>query len=433
MNTGDIMNTFDNAKEQFEEALRHIDISDDAKECLSMPKEIMTASIPVRMDDGSLKIFTGHRVHYNNSLGPTKGGIRYHPGVTLDEVQSLAFWMTFKCAVMGLPYGGAKGGITVNPKEISKKELERLSRGYVQAFYDFIGPDKDIPAPDVYTNATIMGWMADEYSKISRSYLPAAFTGKPLSLGGSKGRDVATALGGYYIIKNLVNKLGMQEKGLRVSVQGFGNAGYNIARFLHDDEYRVIALSDSKGGIVCKDYCFDPVKIMGAKKSKGMIDGVYYKGTVHDDNDHEHVSNTGVLETECDILIPAAIENQITKDNADKIKAKIILELANGPVTPEADRILAKKGIIVVPDILANAGGVTVSYFEWIQNRQGYYWSEKKIFDKLQKLMTTAFEDIYSIMTAKKCTLRVAAYIHAIKKIVEAIEAKGTKEFFSKE
>ncbi|MCF7861462.1 Glu/Leu/Phe/Val dehydrogenase [Candidatus Woesearchaeota archaeon] len=425
------MSTFENANSQFEEALKYMDISQDAKDILKASKEEMTASIPVRMDDGSLKVFEGHRVHYNDSLGPTKGGIRYHPDVTLDEVKSLAFWMTFKCAVVGIPYGGGKGGVTVNPKEISKQELERLSRGYVQAFYDFIGPDKDIPAPDVYTNETIMGWMTDEYSKIARAYTPAAFTGKPLSLGGSQGRSVATSLGGFYVLKDLVKKLGMEGKGLKVAIQGFGNAGYNIARFLHDEEYRVIGLSDSKGGIVCKDYCFDPVKIMGAKKSKGMIDGVYYKGTVHDEKDHEHVSNNELLETDCDILIPAAIENQITEKNAPKIKAKIILELANGPVTPEADKILADKGIIVVPDILANAGGVTVSYFEWVQNRQGYYWAENEVFEKLQNIMCNAFQNIYSIMTVKKCTFRTAAYIYATTRIVEAIEAKGTKEFFN--
>src|SRR3989338_2942460 len=420
---------FENAVKQFEKATRFFKVSDDAKKTLENQKQIIEVSIPVRMDNGKLEIFKGYRVHYNDILGPTKGGIRYHPNVDMDEVKTLAFWMTFKCAVVGIPFGGAKGGVIVNPKKLSKQELERLSRGYIRGIYEFIGPDIDIPAPDVYTNETIMGWMADEYSRISRKLTPAVITGKPVSLGGSKGRDDATARGAYYIIREYAKKHNLDEKKLRVAVQGFGNAGYHIARLLHDDGYKIVALSDSKGGIYTKTGSLHPDSILKVKQEKGMIDGVYCRGTVCDDIEHEDVTNEQLLELDVDILIPAALENQITEKNADRIKAKLIVELANGPTTIEADEILFKKGVTIIPDILANAGGVSVSYFEWVQNRAGYYWELETVQERLKKLMVMAFEEVLKAREEHKTSFRTAAYIYASKKLVAAIEAKGTEEF----
>ncbi|MCB9358425.1 Glu/Leu/Phe/Val dehydrogenase [Candidatus Woesearchaeota archaeon] len=422
---------FESAKKQLDRALGHIQISDDAKEILRSPKETIEVSIPVRKDDGSLKVFTGYRVRFNDILGPTKGGIRYHPDVSLEEVKALSFWMTFKCAVVNLPYGGGKGGIIVNPKELSRQELERLSRGFISAIYDFIGPEKDIPAPDVYTNETIMGWMADEYGKIARYHTPAIVTGKPIALGGSLGRGDATARGGYYVIKELVKQKKLKEKSLKVAVQGFGNAGYNIAKLLHDDGYKIIALSDSKGGIVATNgNTLHPDSIMKVKREKGELEGVYCEGSVCDMIDHKKVGHKKVLEEDVDILIPAAIENQITKENASKIKAKIIVELANGPITPEADEILRKKGVIIIPDILANAGGVTVSYFEWLQNKAGEYWELQRVHDKLKERMVNAFKAVSTIQKDKEVSYRTAAYIHAARRLIEAIDAKGTVEYY---
>jgi glutamate dehydrogenase (NADP+) len=424
-------NVFKNAKKQLEKALEHIEISQDARNVLEKPKEVLEVNIPVRMEDGSLKVFTAYRVHYNDALGPTKGGIRYHPNVSLEEVKALAFWMTFKTAVVGLPFGGAKGGIIVDPKKLTKHELEHLSRNYIHSIYDFIGPDKDIPAPDVYTNEMIMGWMADEYNQLARKLTPAIITGKPVSMGGSLGRGDATARGAYYVIKEWVKKNKLDPKKLKVAIQGFGNAGYNIASLLHKNGFNVRALSDSRGGIVCDKQCINPEEILKIKKEKGTVGGVYSKGTVKDDMKHNHITNEDLLEANVDILIPAALENQITKKNANKIKAKLIVEVANGPTTPEADEILNKKGITVIPDILANAGGVTVSYFEWVQNRAGYYWSLKKIHERLKERMVSAFNDIEKIRKIYKIDMRTAAYVHAAKRIIAAIEAKGTEEYFN--
>ncbi|MCF7872047.1 Glu/Leu/Phe/Val dehydrogenase [Candidatus Woesearchaeota archaeon] len=421
---------FKNAQKQLEKAFKQIKLSNDVHEILSRPKEAIQVNIPVRMDNGKLKTFEGYRVRYNDSLGPTKGGIRFHPDVSLDEAKALSFWMTFKCAVAGLPFGGGKGGVIVNPKELTKHELEQLSRGYMAAVADVVGPDRDIPAPDVYTNAMIMGWMSDEYNKITRKIQPAVITGKPVSMGGSLGRDEATAKGSYYVIKELIAKKGLNPKELKVAIQGFGNAGFNLARMLYEDGFWIVALSDSKGGIYCNNCYLNPDLIMDSKKAKGMIDKEYYKGSVADTEDHSRITNEELLECECDILIPAALENQITKENAEKIKAKYIIEVANGPTTPEADEILEKKGILVVPDILANAGGVTVSYFEWVQNRQGYYWSLEEVRKKLKEKIVPAFNDIYKIMEEKKIDMRTAAYVRALKLIGDAIESKGTEETF---
>jgi len=422
--------TFNNARKQLEKAFKHIKLSADTKEILSVPKESLNVSIPVRMDDCSLKVFLGFRVRYNDSLGPTKGGIRYHPNVSYDEVEALSFWMTFKCSIAGLPYGGGKGGIIVDPKKLSKQELERLSRGYIAAIYDFIGPNRDIPAPDVYTNGTIMGWMTDEYGKIARKQVPAVITGKPISLGGSLGRDEATARGAYYIINKLIEKKELKKSELKVGIQGFGNAGYNLAVMLNEDGYQVIALSDSKGGILATKGKLDPELVMKKKQEKGMIDAEYYSGSIKDDSEHKKITNEELLEADVDILIPAALENQITKSNANKIKAKIIVEVANGPTTPEADEILEKKNVLLIPDILANSGGVTVSYFEWVQNRQGYYWTLEEVRSKLKDKIIPAFESIYDIMTEKKIDMRTAAYVYGLKRISEAIDAKGTEDYF---
>lgn len=423
------MDVFSNAMKQLESAYQYIKVSNDAKEYLKQPLQVAEASIPVRMDDGKLKIFTGYRVRYNDSRGPTKGGIRFHPNVDLSEVKALAFWMTIKCAVAGIPYGGGKGGVIVNPKELSKHELERLSRGYIRAMADVIGPDKDIPAPDVYTNSEIMGWMADEYSIIKRKYQPAVITGKPIELGGSKGRGVATAKGGFYVLKELLKIKNLDFTKTTVAVQGFGNAGYFIAKFCHDVGMKVIAVSDSKGAIYSEEG-IDPEHAMNTKHAKGTVAELYDAGSVSDDRNYKKISNEDLLNLDVDILVPAALENAITKDNANNIKAKIILELANGPVTPEADNILFKKNILVVPDVLANSGGVTVSYFEWVQNRQGYYWEENEVFEKLEKIIVPAFHDIYELMEEKDIMMRDAAFVNAIKKIVASIEAKGTEEQF---
>lgn len=424
------INFFENAKKQFEKSLKYIDISDDAKEILSRPKEVIEVSIPVRMSNGSLKVFTGYRVHYNDSIGPCKGGIRFHPDVTLNEIKSLAFLMTFKCAVVDLPFGGGKGGVIIDPKTLNKHELEHVSRGYINACYNFLGPDVDIPAPDIYTNEKIMGWMNDEYNKIARKKVPAMITGKPVSLGGSLGRRDATARGAYYIIKEFVKKSGKKPQKMTVAVQGFGNAGYNIAKLLYEDGFKIVALSDSKGGISVKNGSLDPESIMNIKRKKGIIQGMYCKGTVCDVIKHKNITNKDILELNVDILIPAAIENQITKENAPHIKAKMICEIANGPITFEADNILNKKGIFVIPDILANAGGVTVSYCEWLQNKSGHYWDLDMVHNELRSRMIKAFYEIESLRKKYKTTMRTAAYAHATKRIVNAIEAQGTKKYF---
>jgi glutamate dehydrogenase (NADP+) len=412
---------FASAMRQLEEAYRYIKVSPDAKRILAQPRQVLEVAIPVRMDNGSLCVFTGYRVHYNNARGPTKGGIRYHPDVSLSEVKALAFWMTIKCAVAGIPYGGAKGGVIVNPKKLSVHELERLSRGYIRAVADFIGPDQDVPAPDVYTTAQIMGWMADEYGIITRKYQPAVITGKPLALGGSKGRETATAKGAFYVLMEAMRVKSLEPSKTTVAIQGYGNAGSFLAHFLHEAGFKVVAASDSRGGVYDPNG-LDPAKLRHAKETNGSLEGAGGR----------KITNEELLELDVDILAPCALENQLTAANADKIKAKIVLEVANGPTTPEADEILAKKGVLVIPDVLANAGGVTVSYFEWVQNRQGYYWSEEEVFEKLERIMVPEFNAIYELMEEQGGTMRAAAFVHALKRIVEAIEAKGTEEEYRK-
>ncbi len=418
------------ALSRLDKAASFAKIDREALEKLKVPKACLEVSIPVRMDDGSLKIFTGYRVHHNDVRGPTKGGIRFHPQVSLDEVKSLAFWMTIKCAVVGIPYGGGKGGVIVDPKQLSRMELERLSRAYIAQIANFIGPDTDIPAPDVYTNSMIMGWMMDEYSKIVRRLSPAVITGKPIPLGGSQGRDDATARGGYYCIKELERKKNWNPRDIRVAVQGFGNAGQFIADLLFKDGYKIVAISDSQGGIY-RPQGFDVPSVIQVKNSAKELQAVYCEGSVCQLVEATEISNEELLELDVDILIPAALENQITHLNANNVKASIIVELANGPTTSEADAILHNKGTLIIPDILANAGGVTVSYFEWVQNKSGYYWNLETIHQRLQEIMLREFKNVYTLMEEHATDMRTAAYIHALNRQAEAVVALGTHDYFS--
>lgn len=373
-------------------------------------------SLPVRMDDGSIKVFRGFRVQYNDARGPTKGGIRFHPEETIDTVRALAAWMTWKCALLDLPLGGAKGGVICNPKQMSQGELERLSRSYIDRIWQFIGPEKDIPAPDVYTNPQIMAWMMDEYSKIVGKNQFGVITGKPLGIGGSAGRDDATARGGLYTIREAAKECGIDLRNATVAIQGYGNAGYNAAslcKTLFGSE--IVAISDSKGGIFSKKG-LDPEAVREHKVKTGSV--INFPGTIP-------ISNEALLELDVDILIPAALENVITDSNAPKIKAKIVAELANGPTTPEADDILYKKGVHVIPDFLCNAGGVTVSYFEMVQNFYMYYWEEKEVYERLDKKMTIAYHSVLDASKEYGINMRQAAYVVAVKRVVEAMKLRG--------
>jgi glutamate dehydrogenase (NADP+) len=355
--------------------------------------------------------------------------VRYHPNVSIDEVQSLAFWMTFKCALLDLPFGGAKGGITLNPKELSKAELERLSRGYIEGIADFIGPDVDILAPDVYTNEMIMGWMMDQYSIIQRKISPAVVTGKPLTMGGSRGRDTATGTGAFHVIHSLLPKLDKKPANTTVAVQGFGNAGAIVADLLAKAGYQVVAVSDSQGGIY-REKGLDIASIRQYKQEHREITAIYCQDTVCHIVEHDGISNEELLALDVDVLIPAALENQITAENADRVRAKYIFEVANGPTTSEADRILDSKGILVFPDILVNAGGVTVSYFEWVQNRSGLYWRLNEINERLKERMVTEAEKVWSFAQEFDTSLRNAAYAQAIARLGEALDAKGTRDYY---
>ncbi|HEY9633039.1 MAG TPA: Glu/Leu/Phe/Val dehydrogenase [Coleofasciculaceae cyanobacterium] len=420
---------FSDASKRLETALKYISIPEDVIEHLKYPKASLSVSIPVRMDDGSLKIFKGYRVRYDDTRGPTKGGVRYHPNVSLDEVQSLAFWMTFKCAVLNLPYGGGKGGITVDPKALSNLELERMTRGYIDAIADFIGPDVDILAPDVYTDAMIMGWMMDQYSIIRRQITPAVVTGKPLTMGGSVGRDGATGTGAFFVIESILPKFGLLPQETTVAVQGFGKAGAVVAELLARAGYKVVAVSDSQGGIYAKQG-LDIPSIRYYKASSNGIKAMYCKNSVCNIVEHEVLSNQELLALDVDVLIPAALENQITEANVHDIKAKYIFEVANGPITSAADKVLEEKGIYVFPDILANAGGVTVSYFEWVQNRSGLYWTQEEVNQRLRQKMVEETAQIWSVSQELAISLRTAAYVHALNRLGEARKAKGTRDYY---
>lgn len=421
----------------FEDALTRVracavsaGVSDEVIESLMHPMAMLRATLPVRMDDGTTRYFTGYRCRYNSSLGPTKGGIRFHPDVNSDEVQALALWMTIKCAVAGLPYGGGKGGVIVDPKSLSPLELERLSRSYIRAMADVIGPHVDIPAPDVYTNARIMGWMMDEYEAIKRAKTPAVITGKPVRLGGSLGRDDATGRGAYFCIRELARREGLEPGETTVAIQGFGNGGYHVARLLQDAGYRIVAISDSKGGIYSSKG-FDVKSVYQVKQRSRQVRAVYCDGSVCEIVEHENLSNAELLTLDVDILIPAALEGQITDRNAADIKARYIVEVANGPVTSAADEILDKNGVKVVPDVLANAGGVTVSYFEWAQNLQGWSWELDEIHKRLDEGMSKAFGTVWDFAADNDLSLRGAAYATAVRRIGEAIEAHGTCDYFA--
>ncbi|EHL32384.1 Glu/Leu/Phe/Val family dehydrogenase [Legionella drancourtii] len=421
----------------YKEALLRLDnastlasLDPEAVEKLKHAKACLEVAIPVRMDDGQLKIFTGYRVHHNSIRGPTKGGIRFHPEVSLSEIKALAFWMTIKCAVVGIPFGGAKGGVIVHPKQLSRLELERLSRSYITSIADFIGPDLDIPAPDMYTNAMIMGWMMDEYSKIVRQATPAVITGKPLPLGGSQGRESATGLGAYYCIKELEKIKKWPPQKMRVAIQGFGNAAQPLAQLLYQDGYKLVSVSDSRGGIY-RAQGFDIPSIIYAKNKFEQVQAVYCEDSVCQMVKATQITNEELLELKVDILILAALENQITKENAERIKAPIIIEVANGPTTADADDILKRKNILVVPDVLANAGGVTVSYFEWVQNKSGYYWTLAQVQRRLRAIISREFNKVFELQEAYQVDLRTAAYIHALNRQAEAVTAQGTHDYFS--
>ncbi|OGF99221.1 hypothetical protein A2Y99_04555 [Candidatus Gottesmanbacteria bacterium RBG_13_37_7] len=435
-------NPFENALSQLDKAVKYLELESYQIERLRHPEKIISVNFSVKMDSGKTKIFHGFRVQHNSARGPYKGGIRFHPQVDMDEVKALALWMAIKCAVADIPMGGGKGGVEVDPKKLSEKELERLSRSYVKAIADDIGPFLDVPAPDVNTTPQIMKWMTDEFIKFKvqsasrrtkfkinqreKSKLMGTFTGKPVDFGGSLGRTEATGRGGYFVLISFLKKLGMDmEKGKRltVAVQGFGNVGFYIAQFLHTAGMRVVALSDSKGAIVVRDMkkdSFNPLLVMKCKREKGTINQCYCVGSVCDMRYGLSISNDKLLELPVDILVPAALENQITQENAAKIKAKIVLEMANGPTTPEADKILYQKNIPVIPDVLANSGGVTVSYFEWCQNLENKKWTEVAVNKKLEKKMTEASDKVWELSKKKKTDLRTAAFILAIERLVNS-------------
>ncbi|MFC1742013.1 Glu/Leu/Phe/Val dehydrogenase [Nanoarchaeota archaeon] len=381
---------------------------------LFSPRRTLVVNFPVTFRDGTVRVVNGYRVQYNDARGPTKGGIRFHPQVDIDEVKALALWMTLKTAVVDLPFGGAKGGITINPKETSPEDLEKVSRGFVQQIHNFVGPDKDIPAPDVYTNAQVMAWMLDEFEKIKGCKAPGMITGKPIDLGGSLGRDVATSLGGAYVLREAADVYDIG-KDATVAVQGFGNAGMNVAKILAKWGYKIVAVSDSKGGVWSEDG-LNVAELVEVKKKTGSV--VNLPGV-------KKVSNEEILFLDVDVVVPAALENQVTEKNAGLMKAKIVLELANGPVTRAADEILHKNAVVVLPDILANAGGVTVSYFEWVQNLQGSYWTEEDVFAKLEKKMVASWKDVHELAKLHDVDHRTAAYIVAVNRIIDAEKKCG--------
>jgi glutamate dehydrogenase (NAD(P)+) len=408
-------NPYEIAQRQFDNAANYLDLKAGIKAKLRLPKRELTVNFPVKMDDDSIQMFTGHRVQHSLARGPAKGGIRYHPDVTLDEVRALAMWMTWKCAVVGIPYGGAKGGVVCNPKVMSARELERLTRRFTSEIAVLIGPESDIPAPDVNTTPQTMAWIMDTYSMTKGYSVPAVVTGKPIEIGGSLGRREATGRGVMFTTREALQHLGMPIEGTRVVVQGFGNVGAIGAQLLQEMGCTVIAASDSKGGIY-NPKGLDAEDVIRHKAETGTVVG--YPGT-------DTITNEELLELDCEVLVPAALENEITEENADRVKARIISEGANGPTTPEADAILFDKGAFVIPDILANAGGVTVSYFEWVQGLQSFFWSEDEVNANLEKIMVSAFKDVLAISQRREVDMRIAAYILAIDRVANATLLRG--------
>ncbi|MFF5995875.1 Glu/Leu/Phe/Val dehydrogenase [Lysinibacillus sp. KU-BSD001] len=408
------LNLFTSTQDVIKDALGKLGYDEGMYELLKEPLRLLTVRIPVKMDDGTTKVFTGYRAQHSDAVGPTKGGVRFHPMVSEEEVKALSMWMTLKCGIVDLPYGGGKGGIICDPRQMSMGELERLSRGYVRAVSQIVGPTKDIPAPDVFTNAQIMAWMMDEYSRMDEFNSPGFITGKPIVLGGSQGRDRATAEGVTIVIQEAAKKRGIDIQGARVVIQGFGNAGSFLAKFMSDLGAKVIGISDAYGALhdpngLDIDYLLD------RRDSFGTVTTLF----------ENTISNKELLELDCDILVPAAIENQITAENAHNIKASIVVEAANGPTTAEATKILTERDILLVPDVLASAGGVTVSYFEWVQNNQGYYWTEEEVREKLYRKMVDAFENVYTTATNRNINMRLAAYMVGVRRTAEASRFRG--------
>jgi glutamate dehydrogenase/leucine dehydrogenase len=408
-------NPYDNALKQLELAAEILKLDPGIHEILKHPKRALQVSLPVKMDDGTIKVFTGYRVQHNDARGPFKGGIRYHPNVTMDEVKALAMWMTWKCAVMDLPYGGAKGGVACNPREMSRGEIERLTRRYTSMIYDIIGPYRDVPAPDVYTDSQVMAWILDTYSQLKGYLVPEVVTGKPVHLGGSLGRESATSLGGVICAREAASLLKINMKGSTAAIQGFGNVGSYAAKLLHEMGVKVLAVSDSKGGIYSQAG-LDPAMVLAHKQRTGSV--VNFPNA-------RSIGNDELLALDVDFLLPAALENQITARNANNVRAKVLVELANGPTTTEADTILERNGVFVIPDILANAGGVTVSYLEWIQNLNRERWTEEEVNTKLEQRMKKAFKEVYETSRAHNVSMRLGALVLAVSRVAEAIRSLG--------
>jgi len=403
------------AQIQFDIAAEYLKLDPGLRQILRSPKRVLEVSVPTKMDNGQVKVFSGFRVQHNVARGPAKGGIRYHPNVTLDEVKALATWMTWKTATVNIPYGGAKGGVICDPKRMSKGELERMTRRFASEILPIIGPEQDIPAPDVYTDAQTMAWIMDTYSMTKGYSTLGVVTGKPVSLGGSEGRNEATARGCLVVCEEACKVKKINLRGASVAIQGFGNAGSQAAKLFSEKKARVIAISDSRGGVF-NSRGIDPLKAMRYKERAGTVVGM--PGT-------SRISNDDLLTMKCDILIPAALENSITLNNVDMIKARIVAEAANGPTTPHADEVLARKGIMMLPDILANAGGVTVSYFEWVQDLQGFFWSEAEVNAKLESVMRRAFQEVHDTMRKHRTHMRTGAYVLAVGRVAEATLVRG--------
>ncbi|MFB9757161.1 Glu/Leu/Phe/Val family dehydrogenase [Ectobacillus funiculus] len=412
--TNEQLSVLESTQQVIHTALENMGYRQEVYELLKEPLRLLTVRIPVRMDDGSVRVFTGYRAQHNDAIGPTKGGIRFHPNVTEEEVKALSMWMSIKCGITGLPYGGGKGGIQCDPREMSFQELERLSRGYVRAISQIVGPTKDIPAPDVFTNSQIMAWMMDEYSRIREFDSPGFITGKPLVLGGSVGRESSTAKGVIIAMKEAAKVKGLEIRGSKVIIQGFGNAGSFLAKFLHDEGAKVVGISDAYGALYDPEG-LDIDYLLDKRDSFGTVTRQF----------SSRITNQELLIQPCDILVPAALENQITEENAADIQAQIVVEAANGPTTLRATEILTEKGTLIVPDVLANSGGVIVSYFEWVQNNQGYYWTEEEVDTKLEAILTASFLQVHQTAITRGINMRLAAYMVGLKKMVEASSFRG--------
>jgi glutamate dehydrogenase/leucine dehydrogenase len=415
LTTAKAANAYDVALENFEAAANALDLDNDTREMIRYPERVLTVTVPVRMDDGRIHRFEGYRVQHSTVRGPAKGGIRFHPQVTLDEVKALAMWMTWKCAVVNIPFGGAKGGITCHPKSMSRGELERMTRRYTSAILPLIGPEQDIPAPDVYTNSQTMAWIMDTYSMTKGYPIPGVVTGKPISLGGSLGRNEATGRGVFYTIQSACEHLRTPLKGATVAVQGFGNAGSIAAQLLHDAGAKVVAVSDSTGCVYNKNGLNIP-ELIRMKALCGHVEGF---------PESEAISPAELLAMECDILVPAALESAVQAENAAAVQARIVAEAANGPLTPAADRILESKGVFIIPDILCNAGGVTVSYFEWVQDEQHLFWEAQDVYNRLERVMKTSFKDVLNLHLDRKVPMRIAANMLGIGRVAEAVQLRS--------